>query len=167
MSTARAIFCCFLLLTLGCGGDGDGYPQTCQLQCEHAARCSPQGDPRGCAERCGATPYEPQWSKRYRDAVRRCLDRTPCVNAPGGDYCAREEALRLTPSKAAQDLCNRAYAADRYCGGSTLDAVGCLDTVKLYEDDLLRRTASCYDLTCRDQPSCVRERIGYGYPYFY
>jgi hypothetical protein len=163
-----------LLLSLGlliaaCDDDGPGSPATCQLACERAAACSAPADRRACASSCGGPAYpEPALSPRYLDAVRRCLAAVPCSSAElygAGEECAQQEALRLKPSKPAEDLCRRALSADRYCGGLTLGDYDCLERVKIYDDAMLRRAARCYDGPCSTQGACVDDLFGYyGYP---
>jgi hypothetical protein len=158
-----------------CGGDGDRgsiSPQTCQLECERAAQCFPPADVHACRDRCAypSPPAPPPLSPRYLDAVRRCLAAIPCNTAslPGAsDTCAYDAALSLMPSPPAEDLCQRALRADGLCRMTTLSASTCLDDVKIYDDDVLRRAAGCYDDACLDQPHCLEYVFGDPYPYVY
>ncbi|MFT3927761.1 MAG: hypothetical protein QM778_34860 [Myxococcales bacterium] len=156
-----------------CGDDG-GYdsPQTCQLECERAAQCSPRTDPRACRDQCAypSRPSPPPLSPRYLDAVRRCLATISCdVASLGGasDTCARDAALSLEPSKPASDLCRRAVRADELCRVNTFSSSACLEEVKIYDDEVLRRAARCYDGACVDQSRCLEYVFGYPYPYVY
>lgn len=163
-----AFLLCLSLALVACDDDDPGSPLTCQLACERAAACSAPAERRSCPSTCGVgvtSPYpEPALSPRYLDAVRRCLSAVPCASADvylAGDACAEQEALRLKPSKAAEDLCRRAQSGDRYCGGTTLGGYACLDDVKLYDDAVLRRAARCYDAPCSAQPACIDDTFGY------
>lgn len=170
-----ALLSSLALLLAACGDGGSTSPAACQLACQRAAVCQPPADARACTSACAtgpgypyASPYpEPALSPRYLDAVRRCLDGVPCSSADfygASDACARDAALRLKPSKAADELCRRALTADGYCGTATLSGYACLDTVKIYDDAALRRARSCYDAPCSTQPACVDQTLGYLVP---
>jgi hypothetical protein len=170
MRTA-ALFSLALVLA-ACDDDDDaGYPATCQLACERANACEPPADRRACAAQCGVGPVypAPALSPRYLDAVRRCLGAVPCASGDvygAGEACAQQEAVLLKPSKAAEDLCRRARAADAYCGGVTLDTYYCLDQIKIYDDAVLRRAARCYDGPCSAQGVCTDDLFGYLSPLY-
>jgi hypothetical protein len=159
------------LLTACADDDHNGSPQTCQLECERAAQCSPALDGRACRQQC-SSPGEPvpPLSPRYLDAVRRCLGAVPCHEAHLGEAsesCAYNAALHLKPSKPAEDLCRRALRSEGQCRLTTLASPTCLDDVKIYDDDVLRRAARCYDAACVDQPRCLESVLGSRYPYGY
>jgi hypothetical protein len=161
------------LLLAACHDDG-GYlsPQTCQLECERAAQCRPPADGRACREQCAypSEPAPPPLSPRYLDAVRRCLAAVPCNVAnfeSASERCAYDAAFSLKPSKPAEDLCKRALRADGLCRVTTLSSNACVDDVKIYDDEVLRRAGRCYDDGCEDQPRCLEYVFGYPYPYVY
>jgi hypothetical protein len=170
MRVPQCFLTSLLVVLLAACDDDDGYlsPQTCQLECERAAQCSPPADGRACREQCAYPSEPPPLSPRYLDAVRRCLAAVPCNPAGLGsasEACAYDAALSLKPSKPAEDLCRRALRMDGVCGLTTLESGTCLDEVKIYDDEVLRRAARCYDRPCLEQPSCLESVFGYPYPY--
>lgn len=134
---------------------GYRFPQTCQLACERGAEC--QGRSAGrCAAACADhEPPRVALSPRYLDAVRRCLAAQSCA-AIREDLCMSEEALRLEPSKAAQELCRRASDDERVCA-RTFDAVSCLDDVRIYDDPSFEARAALLRRAVR-APRNVRTR---------
>jgi hypothetical protein len=76
------------------------------------------------------------------------------------ESCASEARASLAASRSALALCDLVSASVEECGGATLGAAGCIESVKVFTDLSLRSALTCSDVRCDQRADCVAEALG-------
>lgn len=116
----------------------------------------PGYDKQACKSACqnASSTVVPLVRSDYFDALLECIRTAECTQA---DACPTKARASLAASAPAQSFCTQYVSALMSCGQTSFDQPTCVDKLKTYTDDTLKRASACLTRTCTEIVSCVTD----------
>jgi hypothetical protein len=158
-----------LCSTFACGGDDESgagnYEASCDMACSRAYQCDSSLDQESCAADCrnDAAAIGPKLNAGFLAGIDACIEELNCAElavAAVFQTCQREAAARLSPSAAAEALCQAVADSIEECTGIGVGTAGCLGNVKIFRDSALAAARRCESRPCDQRTACLQTELG-------